>query len=161
MYFEHPSQRWWLWSAPAHGIARFGSLAVVLESLNNRSVSTYRIIYVSRVARQVRFADAEEIARQAAARNAECGVTGMLVYTPSHFIQVLEGRQSDVESTFARIQRDPRHTHIRTVTSQAVEANEFGAWAMVARRTQSLNHQPFDQISTETALEILREAQSD
>jgi hypothetical protein len=116
---------------------------------------------VSRVARQVRFADAEEIARDAATKNAANGVTGVLVYTPSLFIQVLEGQQHDVEATFARIEKDPRHQQLRVLAAQEVDASEFDAWAMVARRIRSLKNPGIDELTVDTALQILRDAEGE
>jgi Sensors of blue-light using FAD len=124
-------------------------------------VSTYRLIYVSRVARQVRFADAEEIARDAATKNAGNRVTGVLVYTPSLFIQVLEGQQSEVEATFARIEKDPRHQQVRVLAAHEVDASEFDAWAMVARRIRALKNPAIDELTVDTALQILRDAQGE
>ena len=91
-----------------------------------------RVTYTSRVARSVRFEDAEEIARGSAVRNDALAVTGLLLYTPSHFIQVLEGEQAAVRSVLERIYADSRHSAIRLVLEQAIEHREFDRWAMRA-----------------------------
>ena len=93
----------------------------------------YQLIYVSRVARQVRFADVEAIAAAAAERNARNDISGLLLYMPSHFVQVLEGPSASVEHTFQRILRDERHQDVRVVVQGPVPARRFGAWAMTAR----------------------------
>jgi hypothetical protein len=119
-------------------------------------MAIHRLIYVSRVARQVRFADAEQIAHEAALNNASRGLTGMLVYSPSHFIQVLEGDQVAVDDVLSRIRKDKRHDEIQVLDSRTVMTREFGAWAMVAHRlpkNQALDPQ---RIDCESALEILR-----
>jgi Sensors of blue-light using FAD len=124
-------------------------------------VITYRLIYVSRVGRQVRFADAEKIAQKAADRNAARGVCGLLVYTPSHFLQVLEGQRDDVNATFARIQSDPRHDQIRVLADQPIAAAEFGAWSMVARQMSGRDCPRFEELSAQSALQILRRVQAE
>lgn len=66
----------------------------------------------------------------AQARNAQAGITGALMYSANWFGQVLEGGLLGVESTFARIQRDTRHSDIRVLRMEPVKAREFGCWAM-------------------------------
>jgi len=91
-----------------------------------------RLIYVSKVARQVRFPDVELIAERAAERNRRVEVTGLLVYTPSHFLQVLEGPPVSVSETLERIQRDERHSDLRVLDNVAIEYREFARWSMRA-----------------------------
>jgi hypothetical protein len=122
-------------------------------------MDVFRLVYVSRVARQVRFADAESIAQDAVDRNTANGLSGMLVYTPSHFIQVLEGEELKVRETLARIERDQRHSDLQVVDARKVEAREFYQWAMVARQLRSIKHDV--RFDVESVFEILRQARSD
>lgn len=89
-----------------------------------------RLIYVSTVAQHVRLSDAEAIARSSAERNQREGVTGFLLYTPGHFVQVLEGEGPRVLAAFDRIKADPRHTGVRKLSVEPVEARQFGDWSM-------------------------------
>jgi hypothetical protein len=115
----------------------------------------HRVIYRSRVARQVRFADAEAIARAAAERNQRVQITGLLLYTPSYFLQVLEGEQGAIRKTMQRIARDVRHADIQVLDEREVAAREFGNWGMAARflGTQSDEIESLDGAG---ALELLR-----
>jgi hypothetical protein len=94
---------------------------------------TYRLIYVSRVARQVRFSDVEAIAEAASRRNAQDDISGLLLYMPSHFVQVLEGEREKVLATYRRIGEDPRHQALRVVFEGEERERRFGAWGMTAR----------------------------
>jgi hypothetical protein len=114
-------------------------------------------VYTSRVARQVRFADAEAIAEAAAVRNARDGLTGLLLYTPSHFIQVLEGDPAALRSTLARIAKDVRHSDLRIIDDDEVESREFAAWAMTARLGSKLPAE-LERLDAERALIMLRGA---
>lgn len=116
-----------------------------------------RLIYTSRVARSVRYADAEDIAARAAPRNQRAGLTGLLLYTPSHFVQVLEGAASDVSEAMARIGGDPRHSQLRVVDDREVGAREFASWAMAARLCAAQSSE-LEQLDLERALEVLRAA---
>ena len=66
----------------------------------------------------------------AQARNAAAGITGALMHSSNWFGQVLEGGLLEVETTFARIQRDTRHSDIRVLRMEPVKVREFGPFAM-------------------------------
>jgi hypothetical protein len=118
-----------------------------------------RLIYRSKVARQVRLADAEEIARLASIRNERNGLTGLLLYTPSHFIQVLEGDAETLRATYARIALDARHTDLWVVDERQVAEREFGRWGM---RTLycSAPAAALESLDAEAALALLRQARA-
>ena len=120
----------------------------------------FRLIYVSRVARSVRFSDVEAIAHSAIARNTANGLTGMLLYTPSHFIQVLEGEERLVNETVARIQQDKRHSELRVIDAREVDAREFDVWAMVARHVAGVSESELKHLTLERVLELLRSARA-
>lgn len=61
------------------------------------------------------------------------GITGFLYADGRRFLQVLEGEKEAVERTFARISTDPRHCAIVVLSRRAIEAREFGDWAMAHR----------------------------
>lgn len=119
-------------------------------------MTLHRVVYSSRVARQIRFADAEEIARVAAELNQLRGLTGLLVYTPSHFLQVLEGDSDDVRATMARIRVDPRHDEVRVLDQRDVERREFADWAMTARQLRASEGVYLPTITADQALQVLR-----
>lgn len=116
-----------------------------------------RLIYASQVGRQVRYADAEQIADVAARRNREQGVTGILLYTPSHFLQVLEGEYAAVQRTLERIRADPRHSDLRVISDIETGDREFGAWAM-ASRFSIVERARMVQLDVIEALVLLRAA---
>jgi hypothetical protein len=118
-------------------------------------VPLIRLIYVSHVARPTRLADVEEIVSIAAERNAANGITGLLVYTPSHFIQALEGDDAAVRRTFERIRLDPRHVDVRIVGANEVVERRFQDWAMTARPLWGPTSREFEELTLPRALELL------
>ena len=118
----------------------------------------FRLIYVSKVARHVRFADVEAITQRAVEHNTENGLTGMLIYTPARFIQVLEGEESKIRETMERIVKDARHSEIQVVEERAVERREFAGWAMVARQLSGLHESDFTTLTAERLHELFRRA---
>jgi hypothetical protein len=123
-------------------------------------MTVHRLIYASRVARHVRFADAQAIAEAAVERNTANALSGMLVYTPSHFIQVLEGEDTKLRETLERIQRDDRHSDLHVIDARQVTTREFYQWAMVARQLRDVRRD-FQQLDVESALDIFRRVRSD
>ena len=73
-----------------------------------------------------------QIAEHAAARNAEDGVTGALMFVGGVFVQVLEGEPADVERVFERICRDLRHRRLVVLDYSEIGERVFSAWSMVA-----------------------------
>jgi hypothetical protein len=115
-----------------------------------------QLIYRSRIARRVRFADAEAIAVAAAENNARSSISGLLLYTPAYFLQVLEGDKVAVESTFARIGKDNRHEEIVTLLKRDIQERQFGNWAMRAvTPSQEVSAAVIGNLSGEAALELL------
>ncbi|MGB8053849.1 MAG: BLUF domain-containing protein [Azonexus sp.] len=90
----------------------------------------YRLIYKSRVTRELDWPVIEEILHHSAANNSLAEVTGFLLATRSHFLQVIEGRFEDVNETFFRIARDTRHERIQLLSYEVVDARLFESWAM-------------------------------
>jgi Sensors of blue-light using FAD len=90
----------------------------------------YRLIYKSRVAKDLDWPIIEDILHQSEANNALAAVTGFLLATRSHFLQVIEGRFEDVNETFFRIARDTRHEDIQLLSYEVVDARLFESWAM-------------------------------
>lgn len=62
--------------------------------------------------------------------NEALGVTGMLLYRNSNFLQVLEGEEQAVRALYAKIAKDPRHHSTVIIRTYEVEAREFGEWKM-------------------------------
>jgi hypothetical protein len=116
----------------------------------------YQLIYSSRVGRSVRFSDAEAIAEASAARNQAAGLSGLLIYTPSHFLQVLEGSEPIVRSTLERISRDPRHSHLKILSERSVETRAFGRWAMHASMPRAeLRRDTIESLAPDEAIRLL------
>ena len=95
----------------------------------------YTLSYVSRNA--IDNQDVAEVAQEIEAilaiarhKNAERGITGALLYSAGCFAQVLEGPLSQVETTFERIQLDPRHRDVQVLHFHPMAERSFGDWSM-------------------------------
>lgn len=116
----------------------------------------HRLIYRSVVARPVRFQDVEAIAEISAKNNSKVGVSGMLVYTPSHFLQVLEGDKDAVETVYNRVKKDPRHQMIKTLAVETTAERAFGNWGMRATMPSAeLGAGVLERLTGQAALELM------
>jgi len=58
------------------------------------------------------------------------GITGVLVATETHFLQVLEGEFEAVNAAFERIARDTRHDKLQLISFTDIEERKFSDWGM-------------------------------
>ncbi|RZL93192.1 MAG: BLUF domain-containing protein [Variovorax sp.] len=75
----------------------------------------HEILYCSQLAAGQSPRVVGSIVSQARTRNAEHGITGLLVFDGQRFCQHLEGPRSLVVGLMSRISEDPRHEQIRVV----------------------------------------------
>lgn len=90
------------------------------------------VIYVSTAAPGFREADLRPLADLAERANRERGVTGMLAYNGLHFMQLLEGEESEVEPILGRIAADPRHSGLVVIRRGERPGRECPDWSMRA-----------------------------
>jgi Sensors of blue-light using FAD len=69
----------------------------------------FQLIYFSERPPESTISVIELICEDAFERNRADGVTGLLVYSHTMFLQFLEGSKEAVTNCYARIARDPRH----------------------------------------------------
>ncbi|WP_193612386.1 BLUF domain-containing protein [Nocardioides lijunqiniae] len=63
-------------------------------------------------------------------RNEELGLTGVLLYRGGNIIQTLEGPDEVVDTTYSKIERDPRHRGVLLLLREPVEQRLFPDWSM-------------------------------
>jgi len=62
------------------------------------------------------------------------GVSGMLLYTGTEFIQILEGEEKVVEELLDTIKKDPRHRDFRIIEKKKITKREYAEWTMGFKR---------------------------
>ena len=93
-------------------------------------LSMIKLVYASRSVARLDADALRELLSAARARNAEDGITGMLLYAHGSFLQLLEGDEAAVDTTFERISADDRHSDLRLLDRAPIEARGFGDWSM-------------------------------
>ena len=87
----------------------------------------------------------------AARNNADVSVSGLLLYSGGHFLQILEGREGVVERLFQKISVDPRHTDVTRLICQRIDGRLFENWQMGLLnldRESALDRQRFEDLAT-------------
>ncbi|WP_240732685.1 BLUF domain-containing protein [Halioglobus maricola] len=62
--------------------------------------------------------------------NEIAGLTGVLLASRTHFLQVIEGNFEDVNAAFQRICKDERHSELCIIGYSIIDARLFGGWGM-------------------------------
>ena len=89
-----------------------------------------RLLYASRTADDVNIKVLDSILAQSRAHNPEAGVTGILCYGGTIFMQVLEGSRREVSSLYNRIASDPRHSDVEILLFEEITERRFSNWTM-------------------------------
>ena len=78
----------------------------------------------------------EDIHRTARDLNALDGISGLLVFNGTRFLQVIEGSETAVNYLVERLRRDPRHTGFEIRDERNIERRSFPDWSMELVRVE-------------------------
>ncbi len=96
-------------------------------------MSLYRALYMSRTIVEPGGSVedmATHIAQHAALHNAATGLSGVLLYSPDHYMQVLEGERALINDLLWRLYRDSRHAEMELISFTPVDNRLFGPTPM-------------------------------
>ena len=102
----------------------------------------HRLLYVSTADPEMKPSTLERIIAIAQERNASLNITGLLVYTGTHFMQLLEGPKDAVEAVFDMICQDDRHSAIARLIAEPVEERSCPDWSMALQVIDAANDGP-------------------
>ena len=95
------------------------------------------LTYTSLASLDLQSSDLEKIHRTARELNALDGITGLLVFNGTHFLQIVEGAESAIDDLVERLMRDPRHGGLEIRDRRKIESRSFPDWAMELVRVNS------------------------
>lgn len=90
----------------------------------------FRLVYVSVVTRRLDDEDLLHILAAARERNLSLGITGMLLYRDTDFMQLLEGEEHAVRDVYGLIARDTRHRNLIMLLEEYADERLFADWSM-------------------------------
>jgi len=88
-----------------------------------------RLLYASRAVDSTD-ATIEGILSKSREYNPNSGITGILCYGGSIFLQAIEGSRKAVSELYGHIQRDPRHQDVQLLMYEEISERRFGGWTM-------------------------------
>lgn len=83
------------------------------------------------------------IFRASVRNNVRDRITGALALPDGKFVQVIEGRKSDLDDLMGRIRADKRHTNLVVLGDWSIADRLFAGWAMARPDPEPLSKQAF------------------
>lgn len=93
-------------------------------------MKTKHIIYISKAVAPFEKSELLDLEHQAQIKNRKLGITGMLCYVQSQFIQYLEGSAESVDYLMESISMDQRHTIIKRIQMSGIGNRLFEDWSL-------------------------------
>lgn len=90
----------------------------------------HHLLYVSHARIDACGPDIRRILDVARQRNAEMGITGLLLYTGDHFAQRLEGPADALDILMRSIRLDERHNILHEWRACPIDRRRHGHWAL-------------------------------
>lgn len=106
------------------------------------------ITYTSLASLDLTEEDVDAILASARSSNALDGITGLLVFNGTHFMQVVEGAPHAVDDLIDRLRRDQRHSGLEIRDQREIAERFFPDWTMELVRVTSRHHEAQEELRT-------------
>ena len=106
------------------------------------------LTYTSRARLDLDDRDLDAIHQTARHLNALDGVTGLLLFDGSRFLQIVEGAEAAIDNLVERLRRDPRHSAFEVRDERFVERRSFADWSMELLRVSAGYKAARDEVAT-------------
>lgn len=105
------------------------------------------LTYTSLARLDLQSSDLEDIHRSARELNVLDGITGLLVFNGTHFLQIIEGAHNAIADLLERLRRDPRHTGLEVRDERRIAKRSFPDWSMELVRVNASYFKARDAIA--------------
>jgi hypothetical protein len=95
------------------------------------------LTYTSRARLDLRDEDLAAVHETARHLNALDGISGLLLFDGSRFLQIVEGTEDAIDNLIERLRRDPRHSAFEVRDERYVEQRSFPDWSMELMRVSA------------------------
>jgi hypothetical protein len=95
------------------------------------------LTYTSLARLDLQTSDLQDIHRTARELNALRGITGLLVFNGTHFLQIIEGARDAIEELVETLRLDPRHSGLEVRDERKLETRSFPDWSMELVRVKA------------------------
>lgn len=104
------------------------------------------VTYTSRAALDLDDDQLRSIHEAAQALNGVDGISGLLLFNGTQFLQWIEGPPEAVDELVERLRRDPRHDAFEIRDERIADGRVFGGWSMKLVRVRSSFHLAQDDV---------------
>jgi hypothetical protein len=108
--------------------------------LNNQPMLSH-LVYVSSRKRNCTDGEIDHILEACKKNNPSLDITGVLLYSPTKFIQYVEGESRQLTTLYEKIKRDSRHEQVRLISYGPIKEKAFPSWHMA---TKPVSQREFD-----------------
>lgn len=102
----------------------------IQTGMTRADASLEHLVYLSKARPGLSAVDVRAILGSAQVKNRRRDVTGFLLYSGRHFVQVLEGRPAELNELVRAIETDERHAGLHVLDRHPIRHRRYGAWAM-------------------------------
>jgi hypothetical protein len=88
------------------------------------------LMYASSAEPEMNDVGLRAILERARTVNSQLDITGILLHTDGSYFQVLEGDAEAIDSLYARIAHDKRHTNVVLIVREPIARRSFADWSM-------------------------------
>ena len=110
-------------------------------------MSLKSLTYTSLARLDLQASDLEAIHRTARDVNALEGITGLLIFNGTHFLQIIEGAPNAIDDLVERLRRDPRHSGLEVRDERAVDERSFPDWSMELVKVSASYFEAKDEVA--------------
>jgi hypothetical protein len=95
-----------------------------------------QLVYVSNRSSNCSDREIEKILLSCKKNNPSLNITGILLYSPAKFIQLVEGDYKIINDLYNKIKTDNRHENLRLISLGPIKEKSFPSWHMGARKIE-------------------------
>lgn len=95
-----------------------------------------QLVYVSNRKSTCTEAEIEKILASCKKNNPGLDITGILLYSDTKFIQMVEGNSKVITTLYDKIKMDSRHSNVMMISYGPIKERAFPSWHMGARKIQ-------------------------
>lgn len=88
------------------------------------------LVYVSVRKKECTDEEIDKILSACKRNNPKLDITGVLLYSKTHFLQYLEGDYKEISGLYEKIKTDNRHKNVVLITTGPIEERTFPSWEM-------------------------------
>lgn len=117
--------------------------------------TVYQVLYHSQATIPMDEENLQPLLNWSRVYNNQHDITGLLLYSGSKFVQLLEGKKDEIQRLFAQIRKDTRHKQIITIIEES-GPRLYADWSMVFGHVAGMQlDQTLQAIQTQAALPSL------